>query len=308
MSKFRIIGKITLSEIQYNRLLKLGLEHKHIARDNPISRNNTDEIVRRIGDAEAIIINISTPITREVIERCSNLRFIQTWSAGTDNIDIVAANEHGIIVKNDPDFSIESVAEKTLAMMIFIANQLKEANIDAESGAWNYIKFQGIELKGKTLCIVGKGRIGSRIAELATVFGMDIIFSNSRTIIEELHCMFSISDFITVNCPLTKKTTNLIGEKEFSVMKKGVYFINNARGGIVDEEALINALDSGIVRYASVDVLKTEPPEFNNKLVKHPNVFVTPHIAWNTKESVERLSDTCIKNLEDFLFSSECIV
>jgi phosphoglycerate dehydrogenase-like enzyme len=150
--KIKIIGKITLDENQLTKLAQLGVTD--IASNNPKNRDDKEEIIRRIDDAEAIIINISINITSEIIQQCPNLRFIQTWSTGTDNIDIKAAQAKGIIVKNVPDFAIESVAEKTIGMMIFIANNLLAAHQDAKAGNWNYTKFQGIELKGKVLCII----------------------------------------------------------------------------------------------------------------------------------------------------------
>lgn len=302
MPKVKVIGKITLSPAQHNELLHLGLQPDDIATDNP---HDTQEIIRRIKDAEAIIVNISTKITQEVIARCKNLKFIQTWSTGVDNIDCEAAKAAGIVVKNVPDFSVESVAEKTIAMMVFIANQIREANQDTMSGQWRYTHFQGVELKGKTLGIIGMGKIGARVAELASAFGMRILPANSKTSKEKLLEICASADFITLHCPLTPNTYHLLGEDEFNAMKKGVYLINNSRGGVVDEACLLHALNSGIVRYASIDVFETEPPDESNPLLKHPNVFFTPHIAWNTKEAVQRLSDECICNLKEYLVSIE---
>ncbi|MHB1948480.1 MAG: NAD(P)-dependent oxidoreductase [Gammaproteobacteria bacterium] len=299
MSKAKIIGKITLNENQLNTLSHLGVTD--IASDNPKTRNDEKEIIHRIGDAEAIIINISINVSKEIIAKCPNLKFIQTWSTGIDNIDVKAAEERKIIVKNVPDFSIESVAEKTIGLMIFIANRLQEANLDARSGGWNYTKFQGVELKGKTLCIVGKGKIGTRVSELASAFGMRIIFANSQTTKSELLNILSKADFVSIHCPYHEKTHHLISHDEFNAMKKGVYFINNSRGGVVDESALVNALNSGIVESASIDVFEKEPPSKNDALLMHPKVFVTPHCTWNTRESVQRLSDVCIANLAEFL-------
>jgi phosphoglycerate dehydrogenase-like enzyme len=299
MSKARIIGKITLSENHRNELAQLGVSY--IANDNPKTRDDKEEIISRIGDAEAIVINISTPVTEEIIARCKNLRFIQTWSTGVDNIDLVAAKNAGIIVKNVPDFSTESVAEKTIGTMIFISSRLREANQDVISGGWQYTKFQGIELKGKVLGIVGKGKIGFRVAELAKAFGMEVVFADSKTDKSSLQKMLSISDFLSLHCPLTNATYHLIGRDEFRSMKKGIFIINNSRGGVVDEEELLSALNQGMVAYASMDVFENEPPSKDYQLVNHPNVFVTPHSAWNTQESVDRLTSSCINNLKAYL-------
>lgn len=303
MSIIKVIGKIILTQSQEEILRSLGVSY--IAADNPQSRTDTEEIIARIGDAEAIIINISTPVTRKVIKKCRHLKFIQTWSTGTDNIDLEAALAAGIIIKNVPDFSVEAVAEKTLAMMIYIANQMREANQHAMQGHWNYTAFQGVELKGKTLGIIGKGAIGLRVAELANAFGMLIMQADSKTSQPELYELYARADFLTLHCPLTQPTYHLISKNEFSVMKKGVYLVNNSRGGVVDEAELLIALNQGIVRYASMDVFEKEPPLKHNALLHHPNVLVTPHIAWNTQEAVKRLSDSCIYNLQRYLAAKQ---
>ncbi len=301
MAIAKVIGKITMTSQQYESLINLGVTD--IAIDNPVNRYDADEIINRIGDAEAIIINISIQITREIIKRCARLKFIQTWSTGMDNIEISAAEEAGILIKNVPDFSTESVAEKTLSMMIFIANKMQEANLDVIAGHWNYTNFQGIELKNKTLGIIGTGRIGSRVAELAQAFGMNVLIANSKTGKEGIYNVCNQSDFITIHCPLKPETYKLMSEKEFSLMKKGIYLINNSRGGVVDEIALLKALENETIAYASIDVFEQEPPDKNHPLIHHPRVFVTPHIAWNTAESVQRLTDHCIDNLKKYLLN-----
>ncbi len=301
MKKAKIIGKITLNESQLKILADLGVVD--IATDNPKTRNDEKEIIYRIGDADAIIINISINITKEIIAQCPNLKFIQTWSTGIDNIDVKAAEERKIFVKNIPDFSIESVAEKTIGLMIFIANRLQEANLDARSGGWSYTKFQGVELKGKTLCIIGKGKIGARVSELARAFGMNIISANSHTTKNELKTLLSQADFVSVHCPYHEKTHHLISHDEFNAMKECAYLVNNSRGGVIDEAALLEALNSGKVEAASIDVFEKEPPQKDNALLLHPKVFVTPHCTWNTKEAVQRLSDGCIENLSKYLNS-----
>ncbi len=298
----RIVGKIHLSQSQLTALSNLGVHY--IATDNPQSCFDEEEIIKRIGEAEAIIVNISIHISKNIIQQCKKLRFIQTWSTGIDNIDVVAAQSAGIVVKNVPDFSIESVAEKTLGMMIFIANKIRESNQNVLAGNWNYQSFQGIELKNKTLLIIGAGRIGNRVAELARVFGMTIITANSKTDKPNLKNMCSKADFITLHCPLNERTYHLLSDEEFEAMKKGVYLVNAARGGVVDEYALLKALDNGTVAYASLDVLEQEPPAIDNPLITNPKVFVTPHTMWHTKESVDRLTELCLSNLADYIVES----
>jgi len=302
----KIIGKITLSEEQREELIKLGVHD--IAEDNPKNHLDTNEIIKRIGDAEAIIVNISTPISKEVIQGCKNLRFIQTWSTGTDNIDIHAANAAEIIVKNVPDYSSESVAEKTIAMMIFISNKMREAHQDVLAGNWNYTNFPGIELKGRVLGLIGIGKIGTRVTELAKAFGMIVLSANSKTKKDDLKKICAQSDFISIHCPLTPSTKHLISENEFNAMKKGVYLVNNSRGGVLDEDALLNALNKGIVSYAAIDVLEKEPPDESNPLINHPKVYITPHTAWNTKDSIYRLTAECIENLKQYLRIPESVL
>lgn len=299
MKKVKVIGKITLNNEQINQLKSLGVTD--IAFDNPKSRNDEQEIIRRIGDADAIVINISVNITANIIKNCPALRFIQTWSTGTDNIDLDTAKEKNIIVKNVPDFSTEAVAEKTLGLMISLANDLFAAHLDAKAGNWNYTRFQGVELKDKTLCIIGKGKIGHRVQELANAFGMKTLLVDSKTTKQDLHTILSQSDFVTLHCPYAESTRHLLSTSEFNVMKKGVYLINNSRGGVVDEVALLQALNGGIVKFASMDVFENEPPSKDNLLLVHSKVFTTPHCAWNTKEAVRRLSDVCINNLAHYL-------
>ncbi len=305
MSIAKIIGKICLSQQQLTVLSSLGVDY--IAADNPKSRSDENEIMGRIGDAEAIIINISIHITENIIQKCKNLRFIQTWSTGMDNIDIAAAQAAGIIVKNVPDFSVEAVAEKTMALMMFIANRIREANQDVLKGNWNYQGFQGVELKNKTLVVIGSGRIGIRVVELAQAFGMRVLAANSKTDKNNLKDMCSEADFITLHCPLNEKTRYLLSGEEFKIMKKGVYLINASRGGVVDESALLKALENETVAYASLDVLEQEPPASDNPLICHPKVFVTPHTLWHTKESVDRLTEHCIQNLAQYITKTRSV-
>ncbi len=306
MSIAKIIGKICLSQQQLTTLSGLGVSY--IATDNPKSRSDEKEIMERIGDAEAIIINISIHITANIIQKCKDLRFIQTWSTGMDNIDLASAQAAGIIVKNVPDFSVEAVAEKTIALMMFIANRIREANQDVLKGNWNYQGFQGVELKNKTLVVIGSGRIGMRVTELARAFGMRVIAANSKTDKNSLKIMCSEADFITLHCPLNEKTRYLLSDEEFKIMKKGIYLINASRGGVVDESALLTALNNETVAYASLDVLEQEPPASDHPLICHPRVFVTPHTLWHTKESVDRLTEHCIQNLAEYMSERKSIL
>lgn len=298
MERVRVIGKITLTSMQRERLIQLGVEY--IADTDPKSRSDFVEILKRIGDATVVVDNVSSPLPKSVLENCPNLKFIQTWSTGTDHIDLEYAKAKGIRVANVRDYSTEAVAEKTIGTMIFISNDLIAANQDAKAGNWNYQGFVGIELKGKTLLTVGYGKIAKRISELAKSFGMSVINTSSKTSKQELNHYIEQANFITMNCPLNENTYHLIGKEQFELMNN-VYFINYGRGGTVDEDMLLKALELGNVKFAALDVFEKEPPERNNPLLHDSRVFVTPHISWNTKESITSLTDRCIDNLESYL-------
>jgi glycerate dehydrogenase len=294
----RIIGKIILTEDQKSFLIENNIGF--IADANPEHAGDELDVIERIGDAEAIIVNISTPITESILNACPNLRFIQSWSAGTDHIDLIQCEERGIIVKANSTYSIEAIAQKTIGLILLTANRLLEANLSAKAGEWRYADFQGIELTGKTLCIVGYGNIGKRVGELAAAFGMHILGINSTTSKKEMKHFFSQSDVISVHCPLISSTNSLLNAEMFDAFKSGCLLINTARGGVINEPDLLMALDSGVIRAAALDVLSKEPPSPDCPLLHHDKVFVTPHVAWHTQESVHRLTESCINSIVNF--------
>ncbi len=298
MEKIHVIGKITLTPSQHKRLYDLGVEY--FAEFDPVSRTDFDEILKRIGNATIVLDNVSSPLPKQVLEKCSQIKFIQTWSTGTDHIDLAYAKSREIRVANVSDYSTEAVAEKTIGALLLEANDFIAANKDVRDGHWNYQGFAGAELKGKILLTVGDGRSARRISELAKAFGMEVINANSGTSKTELNQHIAKANFVTINCPLNERTHHLIGREQFDVMSD-VILVNYARGGIVDETALLAALDSGKVAFAALDVFEKEPPEKSNPLLNHPKVFVTPHCAWNTRESIVNLTDRCIENIEKFL-------
>ena len=297
--KARIIAKIPFSDAQRGRLRAIGVDY--VADSNPESRDDAEEILRRVSDAEAVVISISTPLKADVIRCSPTLKFIQTWSTGVDNVDLEAASAAAIVVCNVPDFSTESVAEKTLGLMILGANRLADANAHAAAGGWDYMKFRGCELRGKTLAIVGHGRIGRRVAELARAFGMSVVALGSKSGKDELHAALKRADFVTVHCPYTPATRHLLGREAFGGIKPGSTLINASRGGVVDEGALHDALEDGRVGFAAVDVFETEPPAKDHPLLRHPRAFVTPHCAWNTQEALDRLTESALENLEAYV-------
>ena len=283
MEKIHVIGKITLTPSQHKRLYDLGVEY--FAEFDPVSRTDFDEILKRIGNATIVLDNVSSPLPKQVLEKCSQIKFIQTWSTGTDHIDLAYAKSRGIRVANVSDYSTEAVAEKTIGALLLAANNLIAANKDAMDGHWNYQGFVGAELRGKTLLTVGNGRIAKRISELAKAFGMNVINTNSSTSKTELNQHIAKTNFITINCPLNEHTHHLIGFEQFDLMK-GAVLVNYARGGIVDEKAMLEALNGDRLAFVALDVFEKEPPEENNPFLNHPKAFVTPHCSWNTKERV----------------------
>ena len=298
-NQISVIGKIVLSDAQRRKLIAMGATY--IAESNPATRN-ASEVLGRIGTSSVVLNNISTPITAEVMAACPNLKFIQTWSTGTDNIDLIEAKKRGIKVANVPDFSTEAVAEKTLGLMIMAANHFHKANAHVRAGGWDYQMFRGLELRGKTLCLVGHGHIGKRVEELAHAFGMIVIVINQKNTVDELNMALNCAQFVSLHCPLTAQTKHLIGAKQFSFMHN-VILINNSRGGVVDELALLCALNEKRVKFATLDVFENEPPPADHPLLHHEFVYVTPHCAWNTEESVSKLTEVAINQIDLFLKS-----
>ncbi len=260
---------------------------------------SAEDLKEELKDYDAIIVRSRTKMTRELIESAPNLKVIGRCGVGVDNIDIDAAGERGIIVVNAPSATTESVAELTMGLIFALARQITRADASMKNGKWPKNEFMGVELYGKTLGIIGFGRIGSTVGQMAAAIGMRInaccdfsIPETIRIIGGELLMIDEIierSDFITIHTPLTEKTKGMINAETISRMKDGVYLVCTARGGIVDENALLEALKSGKVAGAALDVFEKEPPK-NMELISHPNLIATPHIAGQTSEAQRRAS------------------
>lgn len=252
------------------------------------------EFADSVQDADAIIVRSATKVTESMIGQAKNLRVIARSGTGTDNIDKVAAKARGIVVVNAPGANAESVAEHTLIFMLAISRSLVGTVNTLKSGVWAKSDFHGMELKGKTLGIVGFGNIGGRVAELASAFGMDIlVFTRSAPAVGKqvtLPELLADSDFVTLHVPLTDETRGLIGAKELGSMKPTAYLINTSRGAIVDETALIAALRNKTIAGAALDVFAREPLSGSSELLKLPNVIVTPHVAADSREGENRAS------------------
>ncbi len=232
---------------------------------------SAEELKAIIKDYDALIVRSSTKANKDMILAADNLKVIGRAGVGLDNVDLEAATKKGIIVINTPAGNTISTAEHTMSLLLSMARNIPQANASLKSGQWQRSKFMGTELYNKTLGIVGLGRIGSEVARRALAFGMKVLAYDpflSKEVAEglgvevvELEELFKRSDFITVHTPMTEETKHLISDKQFAIMKDGVKIINCARGGIVDENALIKAVKQGKVSVAALDVFEKEPPE-----------------------------------------------
>ena len=268
-----------------------------------------EELKLAIKGVEGIIVRSKTKIDREIIESADKLKVVGRAGIGLDNIDLEAAKEKNIEVLNTPEAPIISVAELTLGLILACARNIKKATISLKEGKWEKEKLAGIEVYGKTLGIIGLGKIGKEVAKKALALGMKVIFYDpnvnySKGIEKtELDAIYSLADIITVHVPLIPQTYHLISEDAFSKMKDNVIFINCARGGIVDEEALYKSLVSGKVFAAGLDVFEKEPA-IGNKLLELSNIVATPHLGSQTIEGQSRVSKEIAEKIVEALKES----
>ena len=277
-------------------------------------RTPSDLIVSGIGDAEAILTN-KVPITRETLDACPNVKYIGVLATGFNVIDVAAAKEKGIIVSNVPAYSTPAVAQLTFALLLEICHHVGAHSDAVLKGDWTNSKdfcfwnYPLIELAGKTMGIIGIGRIGREVANIAKAFGMKVCAYGPRYEINEnadipgvsLDELFARSDVISLHCPLFDETKGIINKNSIAKMKDGVIILNSSRGPLIVDEDLKDALNSGKVGYAAVDVLSAEPPTADNPLFAAKNCIITPHIAWAPIESRTRLLDIAVANLKGFL-------
>ncbi len=272
----------------------------------------TEKVIEAVGNSDAIICN-KTRITAEIMDACPNLRFITLFATGYNNIDIEAAKSRGIIVSNTPDYSTSSVAQHTFAMILELAENLSLYNASVKRGDWVkskkfcYFSYPFIELSGKTLGIIGFGTIGRAVAKIALSFGMRVV-ANARTPKKAEGVEFTSkeevlknADFLSLHCPLTAETAGLINRETLALMKPTAFLINTARGGVVEEAALCEALKNGIIAGAAIDVLDQEPMYDNHPYLGCPNIIITPHVAWAAVESRTRLISRVADNLSAFI-------
>jgi D-3-phosphoglycerate dehydrogenase len=269
------------------------------------------ELLEAVRDCDALIVRSETKVTAEVLDAASRLRAVGRAGVGVDNIDVVAATARGVIVMNAPDGNTITTAEHTLALLVALARRVPQANASLKAGRWERKKFIGVELQGKTLGIVGLGRIGRVVASRARGYGMNILAYDPFVAPEQARDMelevapldevFARADFLTVHTPLTAETRGIINAAAFGKMKRGVRIINCARGGLVDERALLDAIKEGIVAGAALDVFEQEPPPSDNPLLALEEVIVTPHLGASTTEAQEGVAVTVAEQLRDYL-------
>ena len=293
-------------DLSWDGLKELG-DFVHYERTKP------EDIVSRAKDADAILIN-KVRITDEILAQLPKLKYIGELATGYNNIDIKAASKRGITVCNIPAYSTDSVAQMTFAHILNITNQVAHYADESRSGHWSknpdfcYWDTPLPELSAKTLGIVGLGNIGMKVAKIALDFGMDVFAYTSKNSADlpagiqktTIEGLLGASDILTLHCPLTDDTRELINKETLALMRPGSIIINTGRGQLVNEQDVADALESGLLLGYGADVLTEEPPRADNPLLKQPHAYITPHIAWATKEARQRLLNICVENIKAF--------
>ncbi|MEK6336154.1 MAG: phosphoglycerate dehydrogenase [Acidobacteriota bacterium] len=272
-----------------------------------------DALRAELADCDGLVVRSETKVTAEVMDAAKKLRVIGRAGVGVDNIDVPAATTRGIVVMNAPDGNTITTAEHTMALLIALARNVPQADISIKAGKWERKHFIGVELQGKVLGVIGLGRIGRAVSARARAFGMKIVAHDPFISPEEardleidsvsLDEVFSRSDFLTVHTPLTSETRGIIGAAAFAKMKNGARIINCARGGLVDEAALYEAIKSGAVAGAALDVFEQEPPPPDHPLLALDEVIATPHLGASTTEAQEGVAFTVAEQMRDYLLS-----
>ena len=297
-------------------LLNDGLDKKAISNleflgfDVDTNHYDIEDLKEKIKKIDCIVIRSATKIRRELIDEAikgGNLKLIIRGGVGLDNIDVQYAEQNGIKVRNTPNASSSSVAEIILAHMFSLARFLNQSNITMKAGLWKKKDYVGVELEGKTLGIIGMGRIGSELAKKCTALGMKIIYfdlmdiknidNNYRKV--EFDELLRKSDFISINISGTK---SIIGSEELKKVKKGAFIINTSRGKALDEEAIITSLNDGTLGGVGLDVFLEEPSK-NLELIKHPKVSLTPHIGASTKEAQMKIGEEVIEIIKEEMYN-----
>lgn len=275
-------------------------------------RTPLPEAIRRSADAEILLTN-KTKLTRDHIQSLPKLRYIGVLATGANVVDLKAARERNIPVTNVPGYGTESVAQTTIALLLELCHRVGHHSQTVRQGRWTrnidwcYWDFPLIELRGLSMGIVGFGNIGRAVAELARAFGMKVLVhtptrkSADFVSFTDLETLFRNGDVVSLHCPLTPQTQNLVNTQRLSWMKFSAFLLNTSRGGLVDERALADALNSECIAGAGLDVLSAEPPPLDHPLLKAKNSVITPHLAWATRASRSRLMTMAVENIRAFL-------
>ena len=295
-------------DISFDILNELG--HVTVYKDCP---NDTAEIVKRAKDADIILL-CYTKITKEAMEKLPKLKYIGVLSTGFDSIDLDAARENGIVVTNVPAYGTDAVAQFGLALLLELTTRVGHHDGEVRKGRWRqegfwyFGDYPLIELFGKTIGIMGLGQIGLAAAKIYKAMGMKVLAYNrsendeAKDFVEYVSKdeIFEKSDIIDLHLPLNDQTKDIINEDSISKMKDGVIIINTARGGLIDEDALMAGIDSGKIYGAALDVNKTEPINDDNPMLAYDNIIITPHMAWGPVETRKRLLEIAIDNIKAF--------
>lgn len=274
-------------------------------------------IAERIDDAEIVVMN-KTPISKATIDKCPNIKLIAVLATGYNVVDYTYAKKKGILVVNVPTYGTSSVSQFSIALLLEICHHIGHHSESVHAGNWAnnndwcYWDYPLVELEGKTIGIIGFGRIGQAEGRIAKALGMNVIAydvspsDSGRAVAEykDLDTLFANADVVTLHCNLTPENTGLINKNTISKMKDGVILINNARGQLIVEQDVADALDCGKIAAAGLDVVYTEPIKDTNPLLKAKNCIITPHISWAPKESRQRIMDCTVSNVKAFLSGS----
>lgn len=278
-------------------------------------RTKAEDVVERIGDAEVVYTN-KTPITKETMDACPSMKFIGVLATGYNIVDVAAAKEKGIPVSNIPTYGTAAVSQFAIALLLELCHHIGEHSDAVKAGEWTsnpdwcFWKYPLVELAGKNMGIIGFGRIGQDTGKIAQALGMKVLAYDAfkRPELEsdtckyvDLDTLLAQSDVISLHCPLFPDTEGIINKDTIAKMKDGVMIINDSRGPLIVEQDLRDALDSGKVAGAALDVVSTEPIQMDNPLLGAKNVILTPHIAWAPKESRQRLMDIAVDNLKCYV-------
>lgn len=277
-------------------------------------RTASEEIIDHVGDAEIVLTN-KTVFDEDTIAKLKNVKYIGVLATGYNVVDLKAASKRGIVVTNIPSYSTDSVAQMTFAHILNVTNHVDHYARASRDGEWSrcpdfcYWDKPLVELAGKTIGIIGLGNIGMKVANIALNFGMNVIAYTSKEPKEipnginkaSIDNILSDSDIISLHCPLTKQTRELINKDSIAKMKRSVIVVNTGRGPLVNEEDVANALHNGLIGAYCADVMCSEPPSADNPLFVEQNAYITPHVAWASKEARIRLMDIAEKNIHSFL-------